>query len=120
MGSAANGVLPVLPGAVVVKVCGVVKDGDARGAIAAGANLIGVIFAKSKRQASLAQAQAVVHVVRQFGERTGTIPVPVTVSEKTLDLPQRCHALRGASRRTPLVVGVFMAQPVEDVVASAQ
>lgn len=119
MGSAAAAVLPVLPvapGAVLVKVCGVVQDSDARGAIAAGANLIGVIFAKSKRKASLEQAQAVVREVRRFGERSDTVRIPAVTSD---GLMERSRALRDACRRTPLVVGVFMDQPVEEVVASA-
>ena len=45
--------LQVAPGAVLVKVCGVRREEDANCAVGAGANLIGVIFAKSKRQASL-------------------------------------------------------------------
>mmetsp|Transcript_124728 Transcript_124728/g.233252 ORF Transcript_124728/g.233252 Transcript_124728/m.233252 type:complete len:591 (+) Transcript_124728:105-1877(+) len=126
MGSPASGgvgsdaVLPVAPGAVLVKVCGVVRPEDARGAVAAGANLIGVIFAKSKRQASVEQAQAVVREVRRFGERTAPVATsPPAESEATAGLVKRCHSLRIASRRTPLVVGVFMDQPMEEVVERA-
>ena len=50
------GALPVAPGAVLVKVCGVRRQEDADCAVGAGANLIGVIFAKSKRQASQEEA----------------------------------------------------------------
>ena len=41
---------------VLVKVCGVRREEDAHCAVKAGANLIGVIFAKSKRQASVDEA----------------------------------------------------------------
>ena len=51
MAAPASEALPVAPGAVLVKVCGVVRQEDASCAIGAGANLVGVIFAKSKRQA---------------------------------------------------------------------
>jgi len=116
MGSSDGAVLPVEPGAVIVKVCGVVREDDARQAIAAGANLIGIIFAKSKRQISSEQAQIVVREVRRFGERTAAITTPATASECLLE---RCGALRKACRRTPLVVGVFMDQPLEEVTAGA-
>lgn len=109
-------VLPVAPGAVLVKVCGVVREDDARNAVAAGANLIGVIFAKSKRQASVEQAQAVVREVRRFGERAAAIVAPPFASG---DLAGRCRSLRNACKRTPLVVGVFMNQPAEEVISSA-
>merc|ERR1712187_959452 len=117
MGSnAGHAVLPVAPGAVLVKVCGVVKEEDARGAVASGANLIGVIFAKSKRQASAEQAQAVVNVVRQFGERTSLVSRDLLVN----DITARCGALRRSCKRTPLVVGVFMDQPLEEVAEKAR
>jgi len=121
MGAADEAVLPVAPGSVIVKVCGVVRPDDARCAITAGANLIGVIFAKSKRQASVDQAKDVVETVRKFGERTAC--VPAQSREPRLDtiagLTERCKALRGACKRTPLVVGVFMDQPLEQVVELA-
>lgn len=116
--SASTATLPVAPGAVVVKVCGVVQSEDARCAVAAGANLIGVIFAKSKRQASLEQAKAVAETVRRFGERTDLVRAqPRDTSPSTLEgLSHRCGQLRGVCKRTPLVVGVFMDQPLEEVV----
>lgn len=118
---AATSVLPVAPGAVVVKVCGVVLPEDASCAIGAGANLIGVIFAKSKRQASVEQATAVVATVRSFGERKDVVqsePRNAT-PEGVAGLAQRGVKLRAACKRTPLVVGVFMDQPLEEVVGQA-
>jgi indole-3-glycerol phosphate synthase len=53
----------------LVKICGNRRKGDAAAALSAGANLIGVIFAPSKRQASLAEAQDIVQVCRAYGER---------------------------------------------------
>lgn len=66
--------LPIQPGEVLVKVCGVRRCSDASLAVAAGANLIGVIFATSKRQASREQAEALVAEVRRFGERQMRVP----------------------------------------------
>lgn len=123
MGEAIQAALPVPPGSVVVKVCGVRRSEDAAFAIAAGANLIGVIFAKSKRQATLQEAQEVVETVRKFGERSQPILAP---QFKDLDenaspesFSARSAALRSACRSTPLVVGVFMDQSLEDVVEAA-
>eukprot|EP00929_Paragymnodinium_shiwhaense_P079626 TRINITY_DN41515_c0_g1_i2.p2 TRINITY_DN41515_c0_g1~~TRINITY_DN41515_c0_g1_i2.p2 ORF type:complete len:538 (-),score=140.41 TRINITY_DN41515_c0_g1_i2:33-1646(-) len=115
---AKHAALPVAPGAVVVKVCGVKRPSDAEVAISAGANLVGVIFAKSKRQASTEDAKAVVAVVRKFGERTDR----VLCREKNGNvetLTARSEALRRACKRTPLVVGVFMDQALEELVAKS-
>eukprot|EP00927_Polykrikos_kofoidii_P028570 TRINITY_DN24918_c0_g1_i1.p1 TRINITY_DN24918_c0_g1~~TRINITY_DN24918_c0_g1_i1.p1 ORF type:complete len:606 (+),score=119.78 TRINITY_DN24918_c0_g1_i1:42-1820(+) len=115
-------VLPVPPGAVIVKVCGVVRAEDAQCAVAAGANLIGVIFAVSKRQASVDAARNVVDIVRRFGERTEAVHAAeaskdgAETSETAEAFRWRCGALRQACRRTPLVVGVFMNQTLDDVV----
>jgi len=121
-GGQAAPVLPVAPGAVLVKVCGVVAADDARCAVSAGANLIGVIFAKSKRQASVDQASAVVEVVRRFGERTDLVRCShrLPAEPAAAGFVERCAALRAACKRTPLVVGVFMDQPLEEVVQKSQ
>ena len=56
-----------------MKTCGLVKVGDVSEALQAGADLIGVIFAKSPRAATLQQAQLIVEEVRRYGERTGPL-----------------------------------------------
>merc|ERR1712073_65495 len=87
-------VLPVALGEVTVKVCGVVRPEDARCAVAAGANLVGVIFAKSKRQVSIEQALAVKDVVWRFGERSQQVRAAtkeaVNGSSPVLRLVHRC------------------------------
>mmetsp|Transcript_85000 Transcript_85000/g.177646 ORF Transcript_85000/g.177646 Transcript_85000/m.177646 type:complete len:592 (+) Transcript_85000:79-1854(+) len=115
-GASSTGALPVAPGAVVVKVCGVVRPEDANCAVSAGANMIGVIFAKSKRGATVDQAKAVVDEVRKFGERTQLIGAP---ARDGTDFGARSALLRSACKRTPLVVGVFLDQPLEEVVEKA-
>jgi len=113
-------VLPVALGEVIVKVCGVVRPEDARCAVASGANLIGVIFAKSKRQVSIEQALAVKDVVWRFGERSKQVPAAAkeigNVSNPVLHLVHRCSLIRAASKRTPLITGVFMDQPLAEIV----
>lgn len=118
--------LPVAPGSVVVKVCGVGRPEDAQCAVAAGANLIGIIFATSKRLVNAEQAKAVTEMVRKFGERTQPALASASpaangdVGAAEVGLSRRSCALRRACKRTPLVVGVFMNQPLDEVVAKAQ
>ena len=104
------------------KVCGVTRPEDARAACQSGASLIGVIFApKSKRRCTGAQAKLVVDQVRSFGERTApvAIPIPRGPSDPSLSLGAKlglgAAALRAASARTPLVVGVFQDQTADEV-----
>jgi len=104
----------------LVKVCGVTNPDDALVACRAGANLIGVIFApKSKRCVTSEQAQAVVAAVQSFGERDAPIRVTNGKSNGDSTVGERLRAggaaLRAASIRTPLVVGVFQDQPSSDV-----
>ncbi|CAK9032523.1 Tryptophan biosynthesis protein TRP1 [Includes: Indole-3-glycerol phosphate synthase (IGPS) [Durusdinium trenchii] len=129
MGPSSDGALPVRPGEVLVKVCGVRRPEDALCAVKAGANLIGVIFASSKRQASLEQAQAVVQEVQRFGERSERAPAARATNGGYTNggsagprspFSARSVALRKACQRSPLVVGVFMDQGIEEVVQKAQ
>jgi len=120
MPQAQGQVLPVATGEVIVKVCGVVRPEDARCAVAAGANLVGVIFAKSKRQASTEQALAVRDVVWRFGERSEQVQTATkeanVLSNPVPRLIHRCSLIRAASKRTPLVTGIFMDQPLDEIV----
>ncbi|MDQ3965647.1 MAG: N-(5'-phosphoribosyl)anthranilate isomerase, partial [Actinomycetota bacterium] len=45
---------------VKVKVCGITNPGDARFAVEAGADALGLVFAESPRQVSVEQAREVV------------------------------------------------------------
>jgi len=114
--------LPVKPGAVIVKVCGIVRPEDARCAVGSGANLIGVIFAESKRKATVEQARAVVDVVRRFGERSDRISPCLAEANAcaTAAVAHRSAQLRNACKRTPLVVGVFMNQSIPEIEQLAQ
>mmetsp|Transcript_21136 Transcript_21136/g.54582 ORF Transcript_21136/g.54582 Transcript_21136/m.54582 type:complete len:333 (-) Transcript_21136:215-1213(-) len=103
----------------LVKVCGVTEPEAAVAACQAGASLIGVIFApKSPRCLDTEGAQKVVAAVRAFGEREA--PKRPVVDAAGASTPAEwfgrgATALRAASRRTPLVVGVFQNQPAEEV-----
>jgi N-(5'phosphoribosyl)anthranilate (PRA) isomerase len=69
----------------LAKVCGITNKEDALAAAAAGANLIGIVFAeKSPRCATLQQAQEIVAAVRAFGERKTRkelLPPPQSVAD---------------------------------------
>merc|ERR1719161_384572 len=105
---------------VVVKVCGVREPADATMAMEAGANLIGLIFAESKRTVTLDQARSLVAQIRAFGERTQR-PAHFTPLEGRNDkdyLSRMAHVLRHESKRTPLAVGVFLDAALDDVAES--
>jgi len=99
-----------------VKVCGVTRVEDALLACRSGANFIGVILAPSPRTASSEQARGIVDAVRAFGERTDR-PWGRPALQALMPPPGSSPAewfqgwgrvLQQASRRTPLVVGVFV------------
>jgi anthranilate synthase/indole-3-glycerol phosphate synthase/phosphoribosylanthranilate isomerase len=88
---------------VRVKVCGIREAEDALVAAQAGADLIGVIFAKgSKRMATVPQAQAVVKAIRAFREQdedqSGEPPLLITPPASLLDTDTASQRLGAWSR----------------------
>lgn len=62
-----------------IKICGITRGEDARAAVEAGADAIGVIFARSARQVSLEQAAEVLADVPPFVARVGVfVDAPLT------------------------------------------
>eukprot|EP01084_Bolivina_argentea_P263760 446546_1 len=104
------------------KVCGITTVKDAEAALQAGANFIGVIFTqKSKRCVSVTQAKEIVQTVRAFGERKGDNK-PLSIAGPSGGLKSVAtwfggwaKALLNASKHTPLVIGVFQDQSIEEV-----
>lgn len=92
---------------------------DVRAALQAGANLIGVIFAAaSPRKASIDEAAEIVAVVRQYGERTGSVDlsIPKEEGQSAQEWFSKCaQVLNRVTTRQPLVVGVFQDQPIDEV-----
>jgi anthranilate synthase / indole-3-glycerol phosphate synthase / phosphoribosylanthranilate isomerase len=113
---------PVVGANVLIKVCGVTRPEDALAATRAGAGLVGTIFCKSKRRVTGAQAAAVVAAVRGFGERTTRVlpyqeAVPGAAALSPAWFEHWRKELLRVTRRTPLVVGVFQNNTVEEVAA---
>ena len=89
----------------IVKICGVSEPRHARAAASYGADLIGVVFAPSRRQVTMGQAH---RIAEALGERGGPPAEPsVTAVE------QRIRAGR------PLLVGVFADQDADTINAIA-
>ncbi|MDA0815058.1 MAG: phosphoribosylanthranilate isomerase [Chloroflexi bacterium] len=109
----------------LVKICGNRTPEDVLVAAEAGADFVGMIFAESKRQVDVAQAQA---MVRALG-------APLASHEIVLPPPLQPHAREelvpwfehGTSivdsylaAKRPLTVGVFADQPIDEVNAIAE
>ncbi len=89
----------------IVKICGVSEPRHARAAASYGADLIGVVFAPSRRQVTMGQAR---RIAEALGER-GAAPVAPSVAA----VEQRLRAAR------PLLVGVFADQDADTINAIA-
>ncbi|CBN76040.1 Bifunctional Indole-3-Glycerol Phosphate Synthase/Phosphoribosylanthranilate Isomerase (C-terminal) [Ectocarpus siliculosus] len=102
----------------LVKVCGVTNVEDASTIATAGANLIGVIFAEgSPRRVTEKRARDIVKTVQAFGERNSPkhIEPPPQTDSSAEWFQAWSRKLVEASHRTPLVVGVFQNQPMEEI-----
>lgn len=111
----------------LIKVCGITRVEDAMVATQAGANLIGTIFCESKRKVTGEQSAAVVQAVRTFGERDKRV---LPYVEEVIDAAGAAivpmspawfahwqKELLRVTRRTPLVVGVFQNNSLEEITA---
>jgi phosphoribosylanthranilate isomerase len=89
----------------IVKICGVSEPRHARAAASYGADLIGVVFAPSRRQVTMGQAR---RIAEALGERGGPPAAPSVAA-----VEQRIRAGR------PLLVGVFADQDADTINAIA-
>jgi anthranilate synthase/indole-3-glycerol phosphate synthase/phosphoribosylanthranilate isomerase len=129
--------------APLVKVCGVRDADTARAAVAAGADLIGLVFAHSPRQVSAAEAKAIVAAVRSELRLPPSreSPLPALLAAARAAAPSahiadskgdddatkaaafaslaQCVGVAARQRR-PLFVGVFADQSREEVARVAE
>ncbi len=96
----------------VIKVCGMKKSQDVSVALETGANMIGLIFAKSVRQISKEDAKEIVNVVWKYGERSSSVDFTNEMNEliqtsTTSWYKNMAELIKIKSIRKPLVVGVF-------------
>lgn len=89
----------------LVKICGVSEPRHARAAASYGADLIGVVFAPSRRQVTMGQAH---RIAEALGERGGPPAAPSVAA-----VEERLRAAR------PLLVGVFADQDADTINAIA-
>ena len=90
----------------LVKICGVSEPRHARAAASYGADLIGMVFAPSRRQVTMGQAR---RIADALGERCGPPSAPETAA-----VEERLRAGR------PLLVGVFADQDADTINAIAE
>ena len=90
--------------APLVKICGVREPDDARAAASLGADFIGIVFAPSRRQVTMGQAQKIAAALRKTGFPGGRSP---EVEAATIE--------RVLNESRPLLVGVFADQDAETI-----
>lgn len=90
----------------IVKICGVSEPRHARAAASYGADLIGVVFAPSRRQVTMGQAH---RIAEALGERGGPPAAPSVAA-----VEERIRTAR------PLLVGVFADQDADTINAIAE
>ena len=90
----------------LVKICGVSEAKHARAAASYGADLIGVVFAPSRRQVTMGQGQ---RIAEALGERSGPPAAPAVDAVEA-----RLQAAR------PLLVGVFADQDADTINSIAE
>ncbi len=96
-------------GPCLVKICGVMEPQHARAAAAMGADFVGVVFAPSRRQVTLGQAQKIAIALGKLDRPPEPLSAPVTTADVE----------RLLARSRPLLVGVFADQDVDTINAIA-
>ena len=104
----------------LVKICGNQTPDDVQHAAAAGADLVGIVFADSSRQVDAQQAAAMVRALgRPLAEHDFAMPPPAQPHAREESQAWFRHGAAIIEAylevKRPLTVGVFADQPIEEV-----
>ncbi len=104
----------------LVKICGNRTPEDVLAAADAGADLVGMVFADSRRRVDIAEAQAMVRALgRPLHEYEMSVPPPVQPHVREHVVEWFRHGAQvidtHLQAKRPLTVGVFADQPIEEV-----
>ncbi|GAB4335977.1 MAG: phosphoribosylanthranilate isomerase [Dehalococcoidia bacterium] len=107
----------------VVKICGVRDPESAVATVEAGADIVGVVFAESKRQVTVSEARKIIEAVRST-RRVSSTPVIAGPGRGEVRGSSWFHAWAEAIEDSlppwrPLIAGVFARQPIDAVQAVA-
>ena len=109
----------------LVKVCGIATIPAAATAATSGADMIGLVFAKSSRQVSIPQAKTIATAVRRLRHEVDDVEDLSVTEEHRNDVGRwfadsSLEVERLARCRKPLLVGVFADQDIEFVIQVAE
>lgn len=97
----------------LVKICGIRSVNDAKMAIDAGADMVGIVLVPGvKRSVTRELAQEIGQVIQSSRQSRQSQTTPKTKDQSSWFTH---HAARLASKRKPLLVGVFRNQPLSDI-----
>jgi len=75
-----------------VKICGIKEKAHALGATKAGSNFIGLVFAPSERQVTVAHAQEIASIIKEHSEVTEVVGVFVNMPAPVVNrIARSCH-----------------------------
>eukprot|EP00494_Astrolonche_serrata_P033603 UN33872 len=94
----------------LVKICGITNSDDALHAVSIGADMIGLIFAQSKRRVDVSQAKRIVEAIRAKYPKTEKFEIP---DVRGWFSSREHYITEYLLRNRPLIVGVFLDQEIK-------
>lgn len=92
---------------MLVKICGLLEPADAHVAVAAGADMVSVIFAPARRRRTLAQARAIFDTAPPHVERVGVfVDAPEAEVDEIIDMC-RLDRVQLSGSETPIYCRAF-------------